>query len=671
MIVSLGIFLDGFVEGPATAQDRPSLPQLKPILIRIPPSGVPIETEQLTGLRNRVQALETRLETIDHPRKPDAAVLVKAVAWALRHHEFYKASDVAKAKELLTLAEQRSQQLAADSHPWTKQRGLTVAGYRSRIDNSLQPYGLFVPESLALDAAEGVPLIVWLHGRGDKVTDMHFLHQRLRSLGNVHPDFAITVHPFGRHCMGFKSAGEIDVLDVIEQVAARYPIDRRRIVLMGFSMGGAGAWHVGAHYTDRFRAISPGAGFAETARYTRLPVDQYPPWYEQRLWSVYDVPNYVRNLLDHEVVVYSGELDKQIQAARVMEEAYLAQQAKLPHLIGPGMGHKYHPDTLRTLLTRMRVAVAKTPEPPRRVRLQTRTLRYGKQHWVEALGLQRHWEDSRIDAQHAADELVLATRNITALRLTPPQAADLQRVRIDGATLSRPTGSASETIVLARDASPRGNGPWRWLSADAAGQRFTANRLAKRPGQQGPIDDVFLEPFLVVTPSGQAAHPLVERWVQFELDHFRKRWSSLYRGDLLIKSDQEVTEQDLQQRHVILFGDPSSNSVLQRVLSHDRRPPLSWTKQQIRLDDGREFPAAHHVPVLIYPNPLRPDRYVVINSGPTHREGHDRTNSLQNPKLPDWAMLDLRTPPDALAAGRVVDANFFDEQWRLRPADAR
>jgi hypothetical protein len=47
------------------------------------------------------------------------------------------------------------------------------------------------------------------------------------------------------------------------------------------------------------------------------------------------------------------------------------------------------------------------------------------------------------------------------------------------------------------------------------------------------------------------------------------------------------------------------------------------------------------------------------------REAHDRTNSLQNPKLPDLSVLDLDQPADAQSAGRVLQAEFYDEQWRL------
>jgi hypothetical protein len=56
----------------------------------------------------------------------------------------------------------------------------------------------------------------------------------------------------------------------------------------------------------------------------------------------------------------------------------------------------------------------------------------------------------------------------------------------------------------------------------------------------------------------------------------------------------------------------------------------------------------------------------VINSGLTFREAHDRTNSLQNPKLPDWAILDITQPPSAESAGKVVAADFFDEFWQVK-----
>ena len=119
------------------------------------------------------------------------------------------------------------------------------------------------------------------------------------------------------------------------------------------------------------------------AEYNRLKLEDYPPAYEQKLWALYDVPNYARNLFNLPVVAYSGENDKQIQAARVMETAFTNHGRQLPHVIGPGMGHKYHPDSLERIMNTMQDAVREGRNAnPRSVHLQTRTLRYPRMHWV-------------------------------------------------------------------------------------------------------------------------------------------------------------------------------------------------------------------------------------------------------------------------------------------------
>ena len=79
------------------------------------------------------------------------------------------------------------------------------------------------------------------------------------------------------------------------------------------------------------------------------------------------------------------------------------------------------------------------------------------------------------------------------------------------------------------------------------------------------------------------------------------------------------------------------------------------------------------MPVLIYPNPLdkpepgRAPHYLVLNSGPTFRETDDRNNSQQNPKLPDWSILDVSVAPDDKAPGGIIAADFFDEAWQVKP----
>ena len=71
------------------------------------------------------------------------------------------------------------------------------------------------------------------------------------------------------------------------------------------------------------------------------------------------------------------------------------------------------------------------------------------------------------------------------------------------------------------------------------------------------------------------------------------------------------------------------------------------------------------MPVLIYPNPLNPKRYIVLNSGFTFREYDQLNNARQVPKLPDFAIVDVSVPVSSRAPGGIADAGFFGEDWEL------
>ena len=94
--------------------------------------------------------------------------------------------------------------------------------------------------------------------------------------------------------------------------------------------------------------------------------------------------------------------------------------------------------------------------------------------------------------------------------------------------------------------------------------------------------------------------------------------------------------------------------------------PVRWDGAGVKVG-SRTFDGATMVPVCVYPNPLNPARYVVLNSGLTFREAHSSTNSLQNPKLPDWAVIDITAAPDDEAPGKTAGAGFFDEAWQVKP----
>ena len=195
-------------------------------------------------------------------------------------------------------------------------------------------------------------------------------------------------------------------------------------------------------------------------------------------------------------------------------------------------------------------------------------------------------------------------------------------------------------------------------------QQNLDDRLRKRHDLQGPIDDAFMDSFLFVRPTGTAANSAVGTWVKAEQDRAIEHWRRHFRGEARVKDDSAVTDADLADSNIVLWGDAASNTVLAKISD---RLPIQWSKTEIAVGE-RRFSADKHAVILIYPNPLNPKRYVVLNSGFTYREYDYLNNARQTAKLPDWAIVDLQTPPGTQFAGKIADAGFFDEFWKLKPA---
>ncbi len=131
-----------------------------------------------------------------------------------------------------------------------------VRGFRSKLDGSVQPYGLVIPETYSLEGAQKRRLDFWFHGRGERTLELAFIQQRLTNPGQDTPPDTIMLHPYARFSNGNKFAGEIDCLEALEHAQEYYRIDPERILVRGFSMGGAACWNFAVHYLNNARQVS-------------------------------------------------------------------------------------------------------------------------------------------------------------------------------------------------------------------------------------------------------------------------------------------------------------------------------------------------------------------------------------------------------------------------------
>jgi hypothetical protein len=641
---------------------------------RIPPPGIKVPDVDRQVLQAGVDQLGREIEKLRAALKekpallellPDVQVYHKAVDWALRYDEFYKDTEIGVARGLLKQGMERAQQLHEGKAPWETATGLVVRGYVSKIDGSVQPYGLVVPASYQPGSPYRHRLELWCHGRGENLSELNFIDGRQKSPGEFTPPHAFVLHLYGRYCNANKLAGEVDCFEAMEHVQKHYPIDENRRVMRGFSMGGAACWHLAVHYPSVWAAAAPGAGFSETPDFLKVFQDENvrPTEYEKKLWHVYDCTDYAANLFNVPTVAYSGEIDKQKQAADMMAKALEGTGMTLTHIIGPKTAHAYHPEAKKEINRRIDEIVARGRIPvPDQINFTTWTLRYNQCAWVTIDALDRHWERATVKAGLGREAILVQVQNVNALTFTLPAGScrpylggpfsvvlvgDRSTIRVDVPT------DRSLTVHLRKKEG-------KWEAVDSADD----GTLRKRHGLQGPIDDAFMDSFLMVRPTGKPLNDKVGAWAKGEMDHAVEHWRRQFRGEARVRNDDAVTDDDIAGSNLILWGDPSSNKVLAKIAD---KLPIRWDAEGVHVSD-RTYSSDHHVPALIYPNPLNPKRYVVLNSGFTFREYDYLNNARQVPKLPDWAVIDVSVPPSSRAPGGIVAADFFGERWELKPA---
>ncbi len=672
-----------------------------------PPPVAALSAQQEAALAAELAEVTLSFQSVKgHARAADIDIFLKAVRYALEFDEWYDAKPeegVKKVRALLAEARERITALEKNETPWLKGSGLKVLGFYSKIDDSPQPYGVEIPKGLAEDeyVATEAPgfdsgrkpprLCIWLHDRDEMLTDLHFVYARLtvKQPGVIQPKGTIVIHPFGRYCNGWKFAGETDVMECMEDALVLFKADWDQVALAGFGMGGTGAWHLGAHHASRWACVHVGAGFVDVEHAAETPQEK-TPWYEKKLQGMYDVTCCAGRFSNLPVICYSGELDPQRRSMEYMLEVLGKEGMHPTHLIGAGIGHAYDPASARQVEAWMETAMAQGRESsPRKISLQTRSWRHSFLYWLQIRAVHELWEEGRIDAEIiGAKKIQVKTEGVRSFDIThfTPDLAGYTFL-IDDQEIKLPDdlgGNASFTQMLREGDlyfTWHYDPDWKILFAD------DPYALHKEAGSC--MDDLFFDRFIFVLPDGPGEHPAVDAWVRQESQHAIRRWRSLMRGDpkvmtasQYLRHAQEVHDDD-QQASLVLWGDAKSNPLIATLLKH-KLTPLKWDAREVQIGANR-FDAATHVPLMLFPNDSIERKRLVddgagnestettatgmllINSGLTFREAHDRSNALQNPKLPDWAILDITQSANGESAGKVVAADFFDERWRVKP----
>lgn len=120
-------------------------------------------------------------------------------------------------------------------------------------------YLIFLPASYKEDSTKRWPLMLFLHGAGERGTNLAkvAVHGPPKNV-KTNADFPfILISP---QCPAGQTWSDEALLGLLDDVQETYRVDESRVYLTGLSMGGYGTWSLGTRYPDRFAAIAPICG---------------------------------------------------------------------------------------------------------------------------------------------------------------------------------------------------------------------------------------------------------------------------------------------------------------------------------------------------------------------------------------------------------------------------
>jgi acetyl esterase/lipase len=469
----------------------------------------------------------------------------------------------------------------------------------------------------------------------------------------------VVAYPTGRGPGSvYQDYGEVDVLEAIEFVAGRRPIDRDRISITGASMGGAATLYLASHYTDLFAAAAPFCGYSDYRLWEKPGGLTFfmRPW-EEPSWQARSATLLAENLTRTPTWLIHGEWDRSVGGGVSVEQsrrlAARLEELGAPYRYTevPRTGHDVREDPALLADAVAWLLDQRKDRNPSRVRFATGTLRHNRSAWVGIEQQEHSGQRSSVDATLDGGGLVVRTENVAALAVGPIEGTGSGRLSVDGDELG--IVDLAAPVLLRRST----DGRWTTTHLDLA--------LQKHHAQSGPIADLFHDgTLLVVGTIGTDEETFFNGWAAEDaVAYYQGRNGGVHRGGIMgrntatlpVVRDVDLADPDRRGRNLLCYGTPASNGLLRRYAD---ALPVAFFRDGIELA-GRRFEDPFAAVIAVLPHPDHDARYVAVHGG----------------LLPDavtWGShLDLGLLPDwlAYARGDLLDWGFFDNDWRI-PADA-
>jgi len=501
---------------------------------------------------------------------------------------------------------------------------LLERAYFASNDGTVQCYHVFVPDSY--DPTKATPAIFFCHGYDPYTTKIFpWVPDAFQSV--VDGIDALFVIPYGRRNTDFLGPGELDVLEVLDQVRRAFNVDPDRIYLSGVSAGASGVWTLATHYPHLWAAITPVCGRTDYYLWKGFaPTEAAKP--RELGISINSPIQMAENLRSVPVDIYHGARDPFIQPAQSSSMFRALEPFGLSHYTeDPEGGHRIWDTLLREKGLWTRLLSHRREALPKRVTYTSFSPKYDRAYWVEVQQIQEFGVPIRVDAEITGPHSVaVRTENVGRLRLHLPEPADGRPWDVTGLPDDPPAQAPYKTSALV-----------------------------------GPVENAYCQPFVMVrgTQGADEDQAALARIVEWNARH----WDDYADGLPPVLDDSTIGDEVVASKNLIAFGRPETNSIVAKAAPS---LPLRF------IDGGFEYQGVEYTgpdvgAVLVYPNPLNPERLLVVHAGAFW--GENRRFVEPNHRLDVLTdIVIFRASGSEYQGDTVLCFGWFDARWQPCPA---
>jgi predicted peptidase len=162
--------------------------------------------------------------------------------------------------------------------PTSGKSGQSAKRFRKEIRKTVSlNYQLFLPSKYGSDRTERWPLMLFLHGAGERGNDIEQVkkHGPPKLVRRRKAFSFIVVSP---QCARDRWWDPDALTALLDDIVSRYLVDENRVYVTGLSMGGYGSWALGGTDPNRFAAIAPICGGGMRMHARRIAEANLPVW---------------------------------------------------------------------------------------------------------------------------------------------------------------------------------------------------------------------------------------------------------------------------------------------------------------------------------------------------------------------------------------------------------